>query len=229
MKLIISCVTFFFFKTISPLSSCIRNTHNFYLFSKYWERSNMLLCQQELWIIPYVKSRLLFQGRGGVGVSQTLVWSITWGTKVVQGEATTEMRLMRKRFRLGPWYLAGEITGLITPGESSTYWHEWEELERKKRHLLPQYTFRKLRCWNSINTFSVSIFLQLSSFPLPSHTVALGGTGVSGVIYKDILAWEVTNHLHRTQKYLQKAEELTRQSLNPFVKAPAGLIWRQVN
>jgi len=54
--------------------------------------------------------------------------------------------------------------------------------------------------------------------------VVLKGVGISGAIYKDTLVEEVTNHLHKTQKYLQEAEELTRQSLNPFVKAPAGLI-----
>jgi len=53
----------------------------------------------------------------------------------VQGEATTETRLRRRRFKLGPWYLAEERTGLITPGASSTYCHEREELEGKETSL----------------------------------------------------------------------------------------------
>ena len=50
----------------------------------------------------------------------------------MQGEATTEMRLMRRRLKLGPWYLAEERTDLITPGGSNTHCHEWEELAREK-------------------------------------------------------------------------------------------------
>lgn len=64
-------------------------------------------------------------------MSKTQKSDITYRTKVVQGEATTEMRLTRT-FKLGPWYLAEERTGLITPSASSTYCHEWEELAREK-------------------------------------------------------------------------------------------------
>lgn len=109
---------------------------------------------------PYVKFQLIFQGRGGIGMSQTQVSdvSLQWSV-AVQGESTIEMRLMRRRFKLGPWHSAEEITGLTTPWANSTYWHEWEKLARVKdfSFLNTHLEFQHL---NFLLTL-VSIFLQL--------------------------------------------------------------------
>lgn len=83
-----------------------------------------------------------------------LQWSV-----VVQGESTTEMRLMRRRFKLGPWHLAEEITGLITPWANSTYWHKWEKLARV-RDISFLNTHLEFQHLNFLLT-PVSIFIQL--------------------------------------------------------------------
>lgn len=95
------------------------------------------------YLSPYVKFKLIFQGRGGIVMSQTQVSdvSLRWSV-VVQGESTTEKRFMRRRFKLGPWHLAEEITGLAC-STSKQHILAWVgETSKGKRHLFPQYTFK---------------------------------------------------------------------------------------
>lgn len=135
----------------------------------------------------YVKLKLILQGRDGTGMSQTqasdvsLQWSV-----VVQGESTAEMRLLRKRFKLGPWHLAEEIICLITPWTNSTYWHEWEKTARVKdiSFLNTHLEFQHLNFLLTVffpQYFSLAFFHFLFQVTLE----LLEGTRVSGVIYKD--------------------------------------------
>lgn len=142
------------------------------------------------YLSAYVKLKFILQGRDSTGMSQTqasdvlLQWSV-----VVQGESTAEMRLLRKRFKLGPWHLAEEIICLITPQTNSTYWHEWEKPERVKdisflnTHLEFQHLNLLLTLF-SPQYFSLAFFHFLFQVTL----WLLEGIRVSGVIYKDTLA-----------------------------------------
>lgn len=137
-----------------------------------------------------VKFKFIFRGRGGIGMIQTQVSdvSLQWSV-AVQGEFTTEMRCFRRRFILGPWHVAEEITGLITPWANSTYWHKWEKLASVKEisFLNTHLEFQHLNflltlffCQYFSSAF-IHFFIQVTLW-------LLEGTGVFGVIYKDTLA-----------------------------------------